>query len=88
MNKKVSTIFTMAALMGGSLLSSAYADDLATAAKDGGWYKIVRSAQYENAQSKWSDVKAGVDDMYLTLDKDGNLTMSRSVSQDDAWWKA
>ena len=87
MNKKISTIFTMAALMGGSLFSSAYADDLATAAKDGGWYKIVRSAQYDNANKAWSDVTAGSDDMYLTLDKDGNLTMSRSESQDNAWWK-
>ena len=87
MNKKISTIFTMAALMGGSLFSSAYATDLATAAKDGGWYKIVRSAQYDNAKKAWSDVTAGNDDMYLTLDKDGNLTMSRSESQDNAWWK-
>lgn len=90
MNKKISTIFTMAALMGGSLFSSAYATDLATAAKDGGWYKIVRSAQYDNNNTPagWDDIESGVDkDMFLKLDKDGKLFMSSKITEDEGWWK-
>ena len=84
MNKKVSTIFTMAALMGGSLLSSAYATDLADAV--GKTVKIVRSAQCVSGGS-WQDQDSPK--MYLALDKDGKLTISEDLpaNEKDAWFK-
>jgi len=84
MNKKVSTIFTMAALMGGSLFSSAYATDLADAVGDK-YYKILRSAQASSGN--WDDQDAPK--MYLSLDKDGKLTISSTMpaNEKDAWFK-
>ncbi len=84
MNKKVSTIFTMAALMGGSLLSSAYATDLADAV--GKTVKIVRSAQCVSGGA-WQDQDSPK--MFLALDKDGKLTISKNLpaNEKDAWFK-
>ena len=83
MNKKFT--FMVAALLAAGALTSVQAKDLAGAAGDGKYYKLLRSAQ---AVSGWTDVVAGVDDMYLTLSADGKLAISSTLPEDinEALW--
>ena len=75
MNKKVSTLLTVALTLGGSLLSSSvFAETLEDAATSGASYKIVRSACKPSGDS-WT--AATGTNFYLYLDKDGkNLSLT------------
>ena len=85
MNKKFT--FMVATLLAAGALTSVQAKDLAGAAGDGKYYKLVRSAQAPSG-SGWEDVDAGVNDMYLTLSSEGNLAISSTLPEDinEALW--
>ena len=87
MNKKVSTLLTCGLMLGGSLLcSSAFAENLEGVVGNGKYYKILRSAQHNGS---WADTPVGTTypAMYLSLDDEGNLTISTEIADlKDATW--
>ena len=87
MNKKFT--FMVAALLAAGALTSVQAKDLAGAAGDGKYYKLVRSAQFSGTTfTSWSDI-ADTDDMCLILDANGKLTVSDKLPENinEALWK-
>ena len=91
MNKRISTLFAASLLFSSVFGSSVWAENLEDVAGNGNYYKILRSAQYKNTTaSQWEDVTKGTNDLYLVLDKDGNLSMTGNVTDSnikDATWK-
>ena len=84
MNKRISTLFAASLLFSSVFGSSAWAENLEGAAGNGKYYKLLRSAQ---SAGTWQDLSATSDKMYLSLDKDGNLTMSSTINDiKDATW--
>ena len=87
MNKKFT--FMVAALLAAGALTSVQAKDLAGAAGDGKYYKLVRSAQFSGTTfTSWSDIP-DTDDMCLILDDNGKLTVSDKLPENinEALWK-
>ena len=89
MNKKFT--FMVAALLAAGALTSVQAKDLAGAAGDGKYYKLLRSAQYKNPNGNsgnWDDITKGTNDMYLVLGADGKLVVSPTMPEDinEALW--
>ena len=75
--------------MAAGALTSVQAKDLAGAAGDGKYYKLVRSAQFSGTTfTSWSDI-ADTDDMCLILDANGKLTVSDKLPENinEALWK-
>ena len=85
MNKKVSTIFAMAALMGGSLFSSAYAESLKTYVDEtavdfaNGNYFLKIGDEY--LASKLSTDKKSVE--YFSKDIDANDAIGDNLSDEE-----
>ena len=81
MNKKVSTILTLSLMLGGSLLSSsAFAENLEGAAKNGGYYKILQSSQNKVGETTWTDKSS--DAWYLSMTKEHKLSLVRESNLD------
>ena len=81
MNKKVSTLLTLSLMLGGSLLSSsAFAENLEGAAKNGGYYKILQSSQNPVGNTTWTDKSS--DAWYLSMTKEHELSLVRESNLD------
>ena len=86
MNKKFT--FMVAALLAAGTMTSVQAKDLAGAAGDGKYYKLIRSAQYAGlSASSWQDIN-DTKPMCLMLDSEGTLTISSKMPEDinEALW--
>ena len=89
MNKRISTLFTASLLFSSVFGSNVFAENLADVVGNGKYYKIMRSAQYNpNVNSgSWYAMQKSDKDMFLSLDKDGNLTISTKITDlNDATW--
>ena len=82
MNKRFSTLLG-ASLLLSSAFSVAVAENLPEAFASKKVYKLVRSAQSID-DANWTSNKN--DEAYMTMDKDGNLSMPKSVDGKGSYW--
>ena len=89
MNKRFSTLLTTSLVFGSLFGSNVFAENLEDVVGNGKYYKIMRSAQYKSDvnSGNWYAMKKTDKDMFLSLDKDGNLTISTKIADlNDATW--